>query len=313
MKAGDSWQSIAVAPGQEPRQRRHARDHERPRGQRAAAAGRPHQDRRRRGLTPIILAWPASRRRSSNGYSKAWRLAASSGFRTSPTSTSPCPTSVRSPRPIPATTAFMELRKDEARDGRPGEVSDSPAVGALSPDLAVPEARGARHRRRRLLRPRRHRSRWSSRHRSKKTGKKGSSCAAPAPSPSSWPRTSTCRRSRNPMRKVTRAAHHAPARSGAHQAAHLRDLPEHDRVGRRHLRLRGRGPRLFRQVVRGARHRARRRCWPARSSTRACTARPGRRAGCCAGSRSSCDGWESRRRRRPKWWRRRSRGRCRCR
>ena len=36
---------------------------------------------------------------------------------------------------------------------------------------------------------------------------------------------------------------------------------------------------------------ARRRCWPARSSTRASTARPGRRGGCCAVSRSSCGGW----------------------
>ena len=45
------------------------------------------------------------------------------------------------------------------------------------------------------------------------------------------------------------AAHHAAARGGAQQAAHPRDLPERDRVGRRHLRLRGRGARLFRQVA----------------------------------------------------------------
>ena len=48
VRQGDSWQSIADAPGQGLRQRRDARDHERSRRQRAAAAGRSRQDRRRR-------------------------------------------------------------------------------------------------------------------------------------------------------------------------------------------------------------------------------------------------------------------------
>ena len=45
---GDSWQSIATRAGQGLRQRRDAGDHERPRGQRAAAGRRARQDRRRR-------------------------------------------------------------------------------------------------------------------------------------------------------------------------------------------------------------------------------------------------------------------------
>ena len=92
------------------------------------------------------------------------------------------------------------------------------------------------------------------------------------------------------------AADRAAARSRADQAAHLRDLPEHDRVGRRHLRLRSRGARVFRQVVRAVSTSRKRRCWPARSSIRACTVPRSRRGGCCGGSRSSCGGCSSSRR-----------------
>ena len=53
--------------------------------------------------------------------------------------------------------------------------------------------------------------------------------------------------SRNPVRKLREAADHAAPRGGAQQAAHLRDLPELDRMGRRHLRLRGGGAGLLHQ------------------------------------------------------------------
>ena len=69
----------------------------------------------------------------------------------------------------------------------------------------------------------------------------------------------------------------------------------------------------FGKTVRESRRARRRRCWPARSSTRASTAPRSRRGGCCGGSRSSCGGWRSRSRRRqpptPERNRRRSRRR----
>ena len=77
--------------------------------------------------------------------------------------------------------------------------------------------------------------------------------------------------SKNPIRKVARAAHRAPARSGAVEAAHPRAVPERHRVGRRHLRRRGGGAHLLRQVRARSSGRRSRRCSPARSSTRGCS------------------------------------------
>ena len=58
--------------------------------------------------------------------------------------------------------------------------------------------------------------------------------------------------SRNPDPQAEGAVDHAPARGGADQAPHSRDLPQRHRVGRRHLRRRGGVARLLRQAGLGA-------------------------------------------------------------
>ena len=52
--------------------------------------------------------------------------------------------------------------------------------------------------------------------------------------------------------QAARADHRAAPRSGAVEGAHLRDLSERDRVGRRHLGRRSRGAHLLRHLGRGA-------------------------------------------------------------
>ena len=102
-----------------------------------------------------------------------------------------------------------------------------------------------------------------------------------------------------PAAQAARADHRAPARGGAAEGAHLRDLPERDRVGRRHLGRRGGGAHLLRRAGVGAERRRRRRCWPARSSIprvlQSCAAD---RSGCCGGSGSCSAAWAASRRRR---------------
>ena len=68
--------------------------------------------------------------------------------------------------------------------------------------------------------------------------------------------------SKNPLRKLRELHHRAPARSGAEEDAHPRAVPERDRVGRRHLRRRGRRAHVFPHVGGRARRRRRRRCSP---------------------------------------------------
>ena len=54
--------------------------------------------------------------------------------------------------------------------------------------------------------------------------------------------------SRESAAQAARADHRAPARGGAVEGAHLRDLSERHRVGRRHLGRRGGGAQLLRHV-----------------------------------------------------------------
>ena len=53
-----------------------------------------------------------------------------------------------------------------------------------------------------------------------------------------------------PAAQAARADHRAPSRSGAEEGAHPRAVSQSDRVGRRHLRRRGGGARVFRDVGR---------------------------------------------------------------
>ena len=90
------------------------------------------------------------------------------------------------------------------RSGRRGQEPRLLApVGELLTHQPHARARRARHRRRRLLPARRRRPRRDSKRRWRSTGPRASSSAAARRSPSSSPRISTCRRRRNPYRKLT--------------------------------------------------------------------------------------------------------------
>ena len=91
--------------------------------------------------------------------------------------------------------------------------------------------------------------------------------------------------------QAARAGHRAPARGGAEEGADSRAVPEPDRVGRRHLRDRGRRARVFRDLGRGARAdrvgAARRRDHQSEGAEPVASHRASR----CAASRSSWDAW----------------------
>ena len=103
---------------------------------------------------------------------------------------------------------------------------------------------------------------------------------------------------RNPLRKLSRAAHYAPARARAEQDAHLRALSQQHRVGRRHLGRRGGCAHVFRRsCVRGRARSGRADGGRDRQSARA----EHRQAECAAarrGSESSARAWGTSRRRR---------------
>ena len=142
----------------------------------------------------------------------------------------------------------------DRRSARRGpEVFNPQSVGAVREDLSVPEASGDRHRRRGVLRSRRRRSGGDQGVARKELGRR----SVP---PRRQHDLATARQEsvlvavEKPDAQGQGAADHPAPRSGAHQAAHLRDLSEHDRVGRRHLRLRGRRARLLRKALREPGH-----------------------------------------------------------
>ena len=151
----------------------------------------------------------------------------------------------------PGTTAFIELRATSGdRQGR--AAAARAALGELRPHLAEPEARRDRDRRRAF---------WEhggvdfqQLKESMEVNLERMEFARGASTiTQQLAKNLYLSPSKNPIRKATRAAHRAPARGRALEAAHPRDLPERDRVGQRHLRRRGGGAHLLREVRGGAR------------------------------------------------------------
>ncbi len=168
----------------------------------------------------------------------------------SPTCISRCPTCGRSPAPIRRTTAFMELREREAGGrGQAGETRA--ALGAVLAHLDQPAQGRARRRGQRLLRSRGHRRRRDQEvdpdeHREGRIAARRQHDHAAA-------------RQESVSVAVARSAaqgqgadDHVAARDGAVEGAHLRDLPERDRVGRSRLGRRSRGAHLLRRAGLGA-------------------------------------------------------------
>ena len=187
------------------------------------------------------------------------------------------------------TTAFMELRAAEAaREGK--RRPPRPAMGAVLAHLAEPEAGGAGGGGRRLLGPRGDRPRADARVDRDQLGagarrsRRQHDHAAAGEEPVS---VAVAR----PAAQAARADHRAPARGGAAEGAHLRDLSERDRVGRRDLGRGGGGANLLWCSGVGAERRAggaaRRR------DHQSARAEPGasQRAIACVGSGSSWAAW----------------------
>ncbi len=78
--------------------------------------------------------------------------------------------------------------------------------------------------------------------------------------------------SRDPLRKLRELIITRRLEAELSQGAHLRDLPQRGRVGRRHLGRRGGGACATSACPRPRCRASRRRCWPARSSIRSSTA-----------------------------------------
>ena len=223
----DSWQSIARHARSKIRQRHDARDHERPRLERAAAARRSRQDRRRGRR----IGGSSAKRRSRS----IWRTIARA-------SSSPAccfsarhlhlPDAARRPGareviPVPPRVHAAAPR----RGARPQPQLLHPQSVPYSHDLASAAERGARHRRRGFLRSRRRRSRGDQGFVTR-TGEEHFPARRQhhhaAAGQESLPLAVT-----KSDAQGQGALDHATARGRAHQAAHLRDLPEHDRVGGR--------------------------------------------------------------------------------
>ena len=201
----------------------------------------------------------------------------------------PLPDPARRPRAGERESHHHRLHATADRRGarrRPRQVCHPSPLGPLQPDFAEPAAGRDRDRGRRLLRSRRHRPRRGQGRAREELGGRAvrarrqhhHAAARQEPVPVAVAQ---------PDAQGQRAPDHAPARGCADQAAHPGDLPEHDRMGRRHLRLRSGRARVLRHSRAPACRPTRRRCWPAPSSTRASTAPRSRPGACCGGSRSS--------------------------
>ena len=152
----------------------------------------------------------------------------------------------------PETTAFIELRRDEAH-ARRQEFHAAPAVAPLQSHSASAQAGRDRRRRQRVLRARRPRLRTDPRvDRRQPRGRRHDARrqhhhAAARQEPVSVAARAT------PMRKLREVIITRRLESSLTKQRIFETLSELDRVGRRHFRLRGGGPGLLREVSRTTR------------------------------------------------------------
>ncbi len=139
----------------------------------------------------------------------------------------------------PSSSAFMEQRLEMLQEKNP-EGEAAPQVGALRQDLAQPEARAGRRRGRQLHGARRLRLGRDPARLREEPARRARSSRAARPSASSWPRTCSLSERRSPWRKLEEALITRHDRDRDEQAAHLRDLSQHHRMGQRRVRRRGR-------------------------------------------------------------------------
>ena len=290
VRAGDTWESIARAIAQACVQARvDARDHERQRSWRPASRRRAHPDRRRRiadvaqAESTAVAAWSSVARAAGIVCVAAFACLSYLRWLT-------LPTCGRCARTCPTSTAFMRLRADEARAARPRRRRLRQrwlSYSRISPDA---QARGARHRGRRVLRSRRHRL-DEIRASIEINWREGSCLRGGSTITQQLAKNLYLSPSRNPYRKVVELMITRRLEAELPKARilelYLNLIEWGDGIWGAEAAART----LLRAVGGATVTPSRRRCSPARSSIRASTARPGRTRGCSAASRSSSAAW----------------------